>query len=549
VRPRFETVVSMSDAASAVFAPRLVFPPGTVVEGKYRVERPLGQGELGCVFLATHLRNGESIALKFMHPADPSQGPAAFAAFLHAARAAARFRSENVAHVRDMGLLEDGAPFLVMEYLEGGTLDTLIRARGNLPVAQSVDMAMQAARGLADAHAVGVIHRDMKPSNWFLARIPNGVTHVKLLDFGGSRIIPRPGNSEDRRSPAAAVVGTFPYTAPEQIHAPNDVDGRADIWSIGVVLYEMLAGAPPFRDETLVHMRERVLTDPPPSLRRARSDVPADLEAAIMRCLEKKPEQRFAEMADLTLALAPFRAAERRSGPPKASARPSPLPPPMTDAPAKTPSVPPPLPAAARKPVSQPPVADARPPEAGAPESAHMAIVAPIPASGSAPDVDPARGPTFKDRLREGARALVARPRVPLIAVGGALLVAAALASAAATSGSERSSGANAERTPSVASASVPAPTAAAATTAVPTVTAEAPPPAAQPEPAPAPVPAPPRATPAPAPPPRAIAEPPTAAPETAAARPATRAATAAPKAPAAGGAAPVGTTGFGERE
>jgi len=191
----------MSDAASAGFAPRLVFPPGTVVEGKYRIERPLGQGEMGCVFLATHLRNGESLALKFMHPADPSQGPAAFAAFLHAARAAARFRSENVAHVRDMGMLEDGAPFLVMEYLEGGTLDAMLRARGALPVAQSVDLAMEAARGLADAHAAGVIHRDARPSNWFLARVPNGATHVKLLDFGGSRIVPRGGSSEDRRSP------------------------------------------------------------------------------------------------------------------------------------------------------------------------------------------------------------------------------------------------------------------------------------------------------------------------------------------------------------
>src|ERR1700678_1602206 len=339
----------MSDTASAIFAPRLVFPPGTVVEGKYRIERALGQGELGCVFLATHLLNGESIALKFMHPADPSQGPAAFAAFLHAARSAARFRSENVAHVRDMGMLEDGAPFLVMEYLEGGTLDALIRARGALPVAQTVDLAMQAARGLGDAHAAGVIHRDMKPSNWFLARIPNGATNVKLLDFGGSRIVPRPGNTEDRRSPAATVVGTFPYTAPEQIHTPGDVDGRADIWSIGVVLYEMLAGSPPFSDETLVNMRERILTDTPASLRRARSDVPAELEAAVMRCLEKKPEQRFSEMADLTLALAPFRAAERRSGPPRTSARPSPRPPPMTDAPARTRSVAP-APVAATQP-------------------------------------------------------------------------------------------------------------------------------------------------------------------------------------------------------
>jgi eukaryotic-like serine/threonine-protein kinase len=540
VRPRFETVVSMSDTArsdtaSASFAPRLVFPPGTVVEGKYRIERGLGQGVMGCVFLATHLHNGESLALKFMHPADPSQGPAAFAAFLHAARSAARFRSENVAHVRDMGMLEDGAPFLVMEYLEGGTLDTLIHARGALPVALSVDLAMQAARGLGDAHAAGVIHRDIRPSNLFLARIPNGATNVKLLDFGGSRLVPRPGNNEDRRSPAATVVETFPYTAPEQIQAPNDVDGRADIWSIGVVLYEMLAGAPPFRDETLDHMRERVLTDPPASLGRARSDVPVELEAAVMRCLEKKPEDRFPEMADLTLALAPFRATERRSGPPRASARPSPLPPPMTDAPVAVPT----------------------PSEATPPESAHMAIVAPIVAPIAAPVsatvADSTRRPTFGDRLRERARTVAAKPRGPLVAAAGALLVAVALVSAAATSGSETSSNANAERAHGVAGASVPvanatnaAPAATAAPSAAPTAaetsrTTAEPEQAAEPAPVPLPVP------PTPSPPPRAMPEPPTAAPQTAAATSVTHPATT--KAPPSGGTAPVGTAGFGERE
>jgi len=444
-----------------------------------------------------------------------------------------------------------------MEYLEGGTLDALIRARGALPVAQSVDMAMQAARGLGDAHAAGVIHRDVKPSNWFLARIPNGVTNVKLLDFGGSRIIPRPGNSEDRRSPSAAVVGSFPYTAPEQIHAPGDVDVRADIWSVGVILYEMLAGVPPFRDESVVQMRERVLTDPPASLRRARSDVPVELEAAVMRCLEKKPEQRFSEMADLTLALAPFRAAERRSGPPRASARPSPLPPPMTEPPEKTPSVAP-APLAAQQPASQPPVADPPPPEASPPESALMAIVAPIVAPIASPVpatyADPTRRPAYKDRLRQQVRALVAKPRLPLIAAAGALLVVAALVSAA-TSGSESSTTANAERTHDVAGGGVAvsaAATGAAAAASIPSAAstvAETPQATAEPGRAAAPLPVALPVAPTPSPPPRATAEAPTAAPEAAAAKPLARAPSAPAKAPPSGSTAPVGTVGFGERE
>jgi serine/threonine-protein kinase len=479
-----------SDAPGALNAPRLVFPPGTVVEGKYRVERALGQGEMGCVYLATHLRNGESVALKFMHPADPSQGPAAFSAFLHAARAAARFRSENVVHVRDMGMLDDGSPFLVMDYVEGGTLEALIRARAALPVAQSVDLAMQAARGLGDAHAAGVIHRDVKPTNWFLARVPNGATSVKLLDFGGARIIPRPGSAEDRRAPSSGVVGTFPYTAPEQIHAPSEVDERADVWTVGVVLYEMLVGSPPFRDETLVHMRERILTDPPATIRRVRSDVPAELEAAVFRCLEKRPDMRFAEMADLTLALAPFRVAERRSSnPPKTGVRTSPLPPPPLPPrvievlePAlsgpgagatatRTGSVAPsaPLPSAASAsvggsaPPSSPPAAprstspsilppplrgSAPPPlptpagpETTSPESSQMATVAPVRTPPAVVTNPRSSTDTVSrlDRIRRGALALSAKPRVPLL-IGGAaaLVVGAALVSAAATSGSEK---------------------------------------------------------------------------------------------------------------
>ena len=301
----------MSDPAPA---PRLPFPPGTVVEEKYCIENFLGQGEMGCVYLATHLRTKESLALKLVHPVDPTRGPAAFASVLVAARAAARFRSENVCHVRDMGLLEDGNPFLVMEFLGGETLQAYLRAQPVLlPIGRAVDLALQAARGLGDAHSAGVIHRNAKPSNWFLARTSERSVRVKMLDFGGATILPRPGSGEDTRCEVHYEVGTPPYAAPEQARFPSEVDLRADIWTVGVVLYELLAGGPPFRGDTVRQARDRALCATPQSLVATRTGISAELEAVVMRCLEKSPEARFETMEELTLALTPFQGGGARS--------------------------------------------------------------------------------------------------------------------------------------------------------------------------------------------------------------------------------------------
>ena len=270
---------------------------------KYRLERLLGQGEMGCVYLAQHVVTGESLGLKLVQPTDPSQGPNAFAAFRAAARAAARFRSEHVAHVRDIGLLEDGSVFLVMEHLEGETLAEHLRARRELPIGLAVDLALQAVRGLGDAHAAGVIHRDAKPSNWFLARTPDGSLRVKMLDFGRARIHPRTGGAQDSPTTGSGAVGTRPYAAPEQVRSSSDVDERADIWTIGVVLYEML------RNYAIGQARDS-FTGSPPSLRATQNGISPELEAVVLRCLAKRPEGRFRDMGELASALASLPAAE-----------------------------------------------------------------------------------------------------------------------------------------------------------------------------------------------------------------------------------------------
>jgi len=588
----------MSDPARAVSStPRLLVPPGTVVEEKYRIERFLGQGEMGCVFLAMHIRSRETLALKLVHPVDPSHGPQAFAEFLVAARAAARFRSENVAHVRDMGLLDDGGPFLVMEYLEGQTLEAYLQAQPVLlPIGRAVDLALQAARGLGEAHAVGVIHRDAKPSNWFLARTPDGSVRVKLLDFGAAKIIPRPGGTEDARPPDSAGIGTPPYAAPEQVRSPADVDHRADIWTVGVVLYELLAGAPPFRGDSVRQARDRALMAAPPSLRALRSGIAPDLEAVVLRCLEKRPEARFDEMGDVILALAPFQGGGARSSvrpPPVAPhGQISPSTPPLSVVPA--PFVPPPAPVPTFAPADEvrstaseatalePPPLDDAPPE----------TVAPVTTPPDAASTEP----TAAHRAKTFIAWVRGLPRVPLLAGAGVLgALAGAVFSVAADStvASEATPALASSASAQAATSTAPAPSAVAAKTELPADTAAVPSPSApsasalpdsvpkDPEPK-AEAPADPEPVPVP-PPVLAKAEPPVEAPVAAvpspakAERPAPVAAAPDPAPPApqpppppapaatrtappahaqgakaqtgAGAAAPVGTVGFGERE
>jgi serine/threonine protein kinase len=279
---------------------------GEVLAGKYRVERVLGQGGMGVVVAATHLQLGQEVALKFLLPS-ACQIPEAVARFLREARAAVQIHSEHVARVIDVGTLENGAPFMVMEFLRGADLGGVLRARGPLPIIEAVDYVVQACEAIAEAHALGIVHRDLKPANLFLTHRVDGSPLVKVLDFGISKALRDPlGGGSASLTATTAIMGSPQYMSPEQIRSSKDVDVRTDVWSLGIILHELLAGSSAFVSNTVPALLAMIVADPPTPIRQQRADVPPELEAVILRCLEKDRTRRFGSVAQLARSLAPF---------------------------------------------------------------------------------------------------------------------------------------------------------------------------------------------------------------------------------------------------
>jgi serine/threonine protein kinase len=286
--------------------------PGDVLAGKYRIERVLGVGGMGVVVAAHHVQLDEKVAIKFLLPA-MLRNQEVVGRFAREARAAVKIKSEHVARVSDVGTLENGAPYMVMEFLEGGDLAGWLQERGPLPIEQAVDFVVQASVAVADAHGIGIVHRDLKPANLFCARRSDGQLIIKVLDFGISKLTEmggaKPGMSATK---TAAVMGSPLYMSPEQMQSAKDVDAQTDIWALGVILYELVTGSRPFVGESFAEIAIKVATTSFAPVRSYRPDVPAGLDAVILKCLEKDKRRRYANVAELALALADFSSKQSR---------------------------------------------------------------------------------------------------------------------------------------------------------------------------------------------------------------------------------------------
>jgi serine/threonine-protein kinase len=275
---------------------------GDVLAGKYRVDRVIGSGGMGVVVSATHVVLQDKVALKFLRPAFVSHAQTS-ERFMREARAAVRIKSPYVARVTDIGTLENGSPYMVMEYLEGKDLGQLIE-EGPVDLELAVLLTLQTCEALAAAHSLKIIHRDIKPANLFLTKGPDGDPVVKVLDFGISKVLDP--NVMAKLTQTQTAMGSPLYMSPEQVRSAKDVDSRADIWALGVSFYELVTGTLPFIADSMPQLCALVLEADPTPMRASRPDLPEELEGVVLKALAKNPADRYVDVAELALALAEF---------------------------------------------------------------------------------------------------------------------------------------------------------------------------------------------------------------------------------------------------
>ena len=275
---------------------------GTVI-GSYRVVRKLGVGGMGAVYLAEHTLIGRRAAIKVLLPA-LSARPDIVDRFFNEARAAGLIADPGIVQIFDFGYHEDGSAYIVMEYLDGETLDVRLRRLGRLPVVDALRIVRQIASSLAAAHGKGIVHRDLKPENIFLVRDGEvaGGERPKLLDFGIAKLSDD-DNASKIKTRAGAIIGTPVYMSPEQCRAAGEVDHRADVYALGCVLYHLMVGRPPFDGESMGDVIAMHLREPAPVASEQVPEVPPDVDQIILCCLAKVAEDRFQSMDELAAAI------------------------------------------------------------------------------------------------------------------------------------------------------------------------------------------------------------------------------------------------------
>ena len=272
---------------------------GDVIACKYAIVGVLGAGGMGIVYEATHLKLRQRVAVKMLQH-EMLEHPIIVSRFEREARAAGQLRNRHTARVTDVDSTAEGLPYMVMEFLDGNDLDTELGRRGRFPVEEAVDCVLQACSAMIEAHKIGIVHRDLKPANLFLA-LDGDARIIKVLDFGISKVN---DDGDAKLTTPDSVMGTALYMSPEQVRSSGNVDARTDIWSLGIILYELLSGQTPWMG-TPTQLAAAIVTQDPPDILTL-CEVPLEIVAVIDKALKRDPAQRYADVKQLAIALAPF---------------------------------------------------------------------------------------------------------------------------------------------------------------------------------------------------------------------------------------------------